>query len=110
MSGNTGRNSQPKTDHLNPWKPGQSGNPSGRPKIPEEVKEILRAATPKAAQVLLEILHNPEEPSKLRAEVADKILDRVYGKAAQAIDVTTDGQPINFPLLFADWDNVKTDE
>lgn len=27
--------------NLKPWKPGQSGNPSGRPKVPEHLRAIL---------------------------------------------------------------------
>jgi hypothetical protein len=41
-------NPNPPTDHLSPWKPGQSGNPAGRPKG-RTVGAVLRdrlAATP----------------------------------------------------------------
>lgn len=31
---------RPQNKHLKPWKPGQSGNPGGRPTLPEELRAI----------------------------------------------------------------------
>ena len=57
---------------------GQSGNPTGRPKENPEAKEILRAATPEAAQALVDLLHSKREP--IRLEAAKEILNRTQGK------------------------------
>ena len=38
--------------------PGNNANPSGRPKIPAEVKEILKAACPDAARELVKFIHH----------------------------------------------------
>ena len=65
---------------------GSSGNPSGRPKIDAEIKEMLRGATPKAVQLLIQTVDDQEAPLKLRLDAAGTILDRVYGKPTQPID------------------------
>lgn len=69
---------------------GKSGNPSGRPKIPEEVKKMLREATPGAALLLIETVSNENADLRLRLDAAKEILNRVYGKAAQPIDGDVD--------------------
>ena len=45
---------------------GQSGNPSGRPKINKDVKAMLKAAAPQAAALLIETVNNPEVKMDLR--------------------------------------------
>ena len=58
--------------------PGTVPNPGGRPKIPQEVKEAIKAACPEAVQVLIELLH--DKKSLIRLEAAKTLLDRGYGK------------------------------
>ncbi len=70
------------------FKPGQSGNPTGRPKIPEDVREATRAACPKAVAVLIELLD--DKKSLIRLEAAKTLLDRGYGKAVQMQDISLD--------------------
>ena len=70
------------------FKAGQSGNPGGRPKIPEDVKEATRAACPKAVAVLVELLDDSK--ALIRLEAAKTLLDRGYGKAVQMQDVSLD--------------------
>lgn len=73
------------------FKPGQSGNPSGRPKILKNLQELARELTPKAIAALEAALANPRE----RVAAATVILDRGYGKAPQRIEATgADGGPI----------------
>ena len=60
------------------FKPGQSGNPSGRPKENPEAKEILKAATVEAAKKLVGLLESKNE--KMRFLAAQAILDRTQGK------------------------------
>lgn len=69
-----------------PFAKGQSGNPSGRPKIPKDVKEMLKAAAPDAAKLLIDTINDSEAPRALRLEAAKTLLDRVYGKATQPIE------------------------
>ena len=66
------------------------GNPGGgRPKIPEDVKEAIRAACPKAVAVLVELLD--DKKSIIRLEAAKILLERGYGKpeAMSKVELTT---------------------
>ena len=45
--------------NLRPWKKGQSGNPGGRKKMPDDAKAMLKAATPAAVKLLG---RHPEQP------------------------------------------------
>jgi hypothetical protein len=56
--------------------------------VPNVVKDLLKEATPKAMQVLVELL-NSDNP-KLRFQSATEILNRSLGKPVQALDVKTD--------------------
>ena len=58
--------------------PGNSANPGGRPKIPADVREAIKAACPEAVRVLIELLHSKKEAYRL--EAAKTLLDRGYGK------------------------------
>ena len=61
--------------------------PNGRPKIPEDARAMLKAATPAAVKLLVDTLNNPEEKTETRVKCAETVLDRVYGKANQPIDL-----------------------
>lgn len=65
---------------------GKSGNPNGRPQIPEDVKKMLKAATPKAAKLLIDTVTDEKANINVRLDAAKEILNRVYGKATQPID------------------------
>lgn len=65
---------------------GASGNPRGRAKIPEDVREILRAATAEAARLLIDTMRDEEKDIRLRKDCAVEVLNRVYGKPTQPID------------------------
>lgn len=63
---------------------GQSGNPGGRPKVVAEVRELARSYTEQAIVSLAQIATTGEsEAARVSAAVA--LLDRGWGKAAQAI-------------------------
>ena len=70
--------------------PGHKILSDGRPKIPDDVKEALRAASPEAVALLVEIMQNPAEKTANRLEAAKTILDRAYGKPAQSQDISFD--------------------
>ena len=65
-----------KRDENGRFLPGNSGG--GRPKIPADVREAIRAACPEAVRVLIELLHSKKEAYRL--EAAKTLLDRGYGK------------------------------
>ena len=66
-----------------PFAKGQSGNPSGRPKAEGEIRALAQKHTKRAIARLAEWM----ESNNAKASVAacTVILDRGYGKPAQAI-------------------------
>jgi hypothetical protein len=76
-----------KPSNLKPFAPGQSGNPGGRPRIPDDVKALARSHTREAIAVAAEIMRNPEETGTARMSAVNTILDRAWGKPSQHITV-----------------------
>lgn len=82
---------------------GKSGNPSGRPKAVVEVVELARANTAGAIEALVEIMGSKSAPPAARVAAANSILDRAWGRPAQALELTgANGGPMQvqpkFPL------------
>lgn len=67
------------------WKPGQSANPGGRPKQDGRVKELAQQQTELAINTLVEICENKKNGASARAAAAVALLDRGWGRPAQAI-------------------------
>ena len=68
------------------YKPGQSGNPKGKPAIPEDVKEAAKAHTLTAINTLVDIMLNGKnDASRVNASVA--VLNRGWGAPKQTMDV-----------------------
>ena len=66
------------------FRPGQSGNPGGRPK---GIAAKAREHTDRAIEVLAEALESQDE--RVRVTAAEKLLDRGYGKpVTMTADVT----------------------
>lgn len=61
--------------------PGQSGNPSGRPKDVGPIKELAKQHTQAAIDALVGAL--ADENGRTRVAAAEAILDRAYGKPTQ---------------------------
>jgi hypothetical protein len=96
-----------------PFKPGQSGNPSGRPRNQTRALANLAFEARKhsmlALKTIVEICKNGETQS-LRLAAANSLLDRGYGRPTQSVDVTSD-IPVTqfnlFDLLGVDVDPVE---
>ena len=76
-----------KPTNLKPFAPGQSGNPGGRPRLPDDVKALARGYTREALETLAGVMRNDEAPAAARVIAASHILDRVWGKPAQHLTV-----------------------
>src|SRR5688500_13460136 len=70
------------------WKPGQSGNPGGRPKMPADVRALAQSYCPEAIKALGKIVRNEkgDMPPQAIVSAASVILDRGYGKAEQTVN------------------------
>lgn len=76
-----------------PFAPGQSGNPSGRPKNSKEQQDALTAIrdlAPNAAQVLKQLMTSADTPPAVKLRAVTEVLDRTYGKALMPVAVEDD--------------------
>jgi len=76
-----------------PFEKGKSGNPSGRKKVPDDIKEMLRGATPAACKLLCDTINDTDAKIELRIKCSEIVLDRVYGKPQQAVEVDAKNIP-----------------
>lgn len=102
-----------RTANLKPFKKGQSGNPTGRPKGSAGLPARIAAMTNDGQDVLdlyVAIFRGEHELSKRhRMEAAQWLAERMWGKAPQAVEVTgADGGAISFTLKIGD-DNSDQD-
>lgn len=70
-----------------PWKPGQSGNPNGRPKKVQTVAQLAEDNSEKALRKLIKLIDSDKDQVALAA--AQAVLDRSMGKPRQSVDVGT---------------------
>ncbi len=70
------------------FKPGQSGNKSGRPKRTPEEFELIAACKLKAPAALIVIakLMDESKSDSVKLSAATAIIDRAYGKPTTVID------------------------
>jgi hypothetical protein len=102
--------------NLIPAKKGEVRNPTGRPKLPEDILQMKRASTEQLISAYYKFAFteikelNNEKPNNLieqgvrqtisnfanTGEIADisKLWDRVLGKPLESIDVTSKGESI----------------
>jgi uncharacterized protein with von Willebrand factor type A (vWA) domain len=70
------------------YRPGQSGNPGGRPKVLGELQELARHHAPEVIKELARLaLRAKSETARIAA--GRELLDRGFGRARQSLEVTT---------------------
>ena len=72
-----------------PFRSGQSGNPSGRPRLtPEliELRELARQHTRAAVEAIIAVVQDLKAPPSARVTAASEILDRGWGRATQSVE------------------------
>ena len=75
--------SHPDGLHSGQWRPGQSGNPSGRPKKTPEMRDLeqrCRESAEAALALLVDTINDPDAPRRDRLAAARELLDRGFGK------------------------------
>ncbi len=86
------------------WKPGESGNPAGRPKKTKTLLTILEGELKKHPQIKGKRSDKTWEEllaqawlfgSLTKPVLLQMLLERVYGKVEDRIDVTTKGESLN---------------
>jgi len=87
------------------FKKGQSGNPKGRPKLPDLKDAIAKVLSEEkdgitALDAILSALRARAAKGDVRA--AQELLDRGFGKAKQHVDHTTKGDKITAPIGWTD--------
>lgn len=92
---------RPQNKHLKPFKPGESGNPNGRPVGQRNYKTIYRLALEKIAkengvsaeefEVMLEA-KGIAFAYKGEYQYFKDVRDRVHGQAVKAVDITSGGK------------------
>lgn len=110
MSENTDKNRDKRLDNLEPtkWKPGESGNPAGRPKGRRDYATVYKEALMKLAEL------NGKTPDELEVELLTNaiinarkgdyrfykdVVDRMYGSAQQNIDVMSAGDKLETNVI-----------
>ena len=84
-------------ENLRPWRPGQSGNPGGRPKR-DLAAEIARAIFEQDSESITRAF--AAELKKGNAKVFAALADRAYGKPRQQIEqMGEDGGPIQTSIV-----------
>jgi uncharacterized protein with von Willebrand factor type A (vWA) domain len=70
------------------FRPGQSGNPGGRPKVVGELQELARRHSPEVIKELARLaLKAKSETARIAA--GRELLDRGYGRARQSMEITS---------------------
>jgi hypothetical protein len=82
-------------------RPGQSGNPGGRPKVIGEVRDLARQYTSLAVETLAHIMeHGDKDAARVAAALA--LLDRGWGKAVQAVEMSDHSTPVTIVVRHSD--------
>ena len=101
----------------NRFKPGQSGNPAGRPKKTKEEEVMLsqlKALTPLALEKMEKMLKNDHVAALAKVRIIEIILERTFGKVESAVKVTNTQESVEaaqaeLEVIFASFDQSSED-
>lgn len=82
------------------WKKGQSGNPSGI-NTPKEAKELMKDVAYDAVCELIRIAQDRKDKKQLQA--IEDLLDRIWGKPNQPIDISEEDKNIKIEFVNGDY-------
>ena len=71
------------------FKPGQSGNPKGRPKKSEKEQKAIETGGEAALAYLAEVVSGTKEADNNKIKAAIYLADRKHGKPSQSLDHTS---------------------
>lgn len=79
------------------FKPGQSGNPAGRPKSTHDLKRLAKQKTKEAFEKIVKLMESDDERVAFMA--CKEVLDRAWGKAAVAEDADADQRNVTINIV-----------
>lgn len=74
------------------FKPGECGNPGGRPKVDPAIRKLCEAECINSIKTLIELRDSTSTPPNIRALAANSLLDRGLGKPRQELDIEHSGE------------------
>ena len=69
------------------FRPGQSGNPGGRPKAERSVRDLAQQYTAEAVEALVDVVRTGKPAERVQAATA--LLDRGWGRPSASIEMTS---------------------
>lgn len=84
------------------FKPGQSGNPSGRRPIPPAIKAKIDEGAEESIPIVIDIMKDKKQDPRVRLAAAEMLQSRSWGKPMQQADVnvtTTNVQQAHLQVL-----------
>lgn len=80
------------------FRPGQSGNPGGRPKTTALLRQMAQDQAEANVRALVEIRDNKRASASARIAAIRELFDRGFGKAIQTVDGKADLLPVHFVI------------